>query len=459
MSTPYVITISSEKGGVGKTTVATNLAIYLKALQENLQVTLLSFDNHFTVDRMFRLARQQAHGSVADLLTGTPPAQLTELGQYGVQFIPSSHNLRSLRERLKNPETLATILAEHPLEGILIIDTPPDLDNVTCNALYAADRVIVPVKDSPSLENCKHIFAFFEAYGLPRRHLRLLPCMIDSRIRFSGPFKDQYQLLKAFAINRGYRCLDGFIAKSPKVDSLATNPDGKIYPVLSHGRGTEVHSQFADLARQVLSDYRNEQSLRIATIRNELAGRKSAHESAFFERRNGLHSKCLLCDKTLVKEDHIDGAGYYWQRGNGSAAGYLEETCFSTCIFQHFYRPGREVAGDDPLRQLFRESALRSYFVLCQAPETRGHFHQQLAFYRFDEDGLLLSRKLIDLAEKPASPQLAKLLAPISDDRQRLGDDFLLVRRIESDFPEALLLEDQHRRLQADIAQIAEQLR
>ncbi len=46
MSTPYIVTISSEKGGVGKTTLATNLAIYLKALHEDLPVTLLSFDNH-----------------------------------------------------------------------------------------------------------------------------------------------------------------------------------------------------------------------------------------------------------------------------------------------------------------------------------------------------------------------------------------------------------------------------
>ena len=80
---PYILTISSEKGGVGKTTLATNLAIYLKAMQENLPVTIISFDNHFTVDQMFELKGQKAHGSVEDLLTGTRGADLLHQGQYG----------------------------------------------------------------------------------------------------------------------------------------------------------------------------------------------------------------------------------------------------------------------------------------------------------------------------------------------------------------------------------------
>ena len=77
----------------------------------------------------------------------------------------------------------------------------------TQNALYAADRVIVPVKDAPSLENCRNLYDFFEAHGLSKRPLRLLPCLIDSRIRYDGPFRDPYRLLKGYAINRGYRCI------------------------------------------------------------------------------------------------------------------------------------------------------------------------------------------------------------------------------------------------------------
>ena len=56
---------------------------------------------------------------------------------------------------------MARLLADSKLGGIVIIDTRPDLDVFTQNALYSADRVIVPVKDAPSLENSRNLYDFF----------------------------------------------------------------------------------------------------------------------------------------------------------------------------------------------------------------------------------------------------------------------------------------------------------
>lgn len=463
MERPYVITISSEKGGVGKTTLATNLAIYLKALNEELPVTLFSFDNHFSVDRMFRIGRRPGRGDIADLFAGRPAAELVEIGEYGVQFIPSSQQLSDLRERLSGVDILARLLADAPLGGVIIIDTRPDLDIFTRNALYAADRVIVPVKDAPSLENCRNLYQFFDRQGLSRRALRLLPCLVDSRIHYQGPFRDPHQLIKAYAINRGYRCFEGFIAKSPKVESLNTNPEGKIYPILTHGRGTEVHLQMLHLARQVYLGMREESERRLSQVHREMVLQQQARSEAFATRRQALQPGCLLCGRPLASAEAIGPAGYYGETSDGRLAGFVEEGCFTEAVFRHFYGTRREIGPADPLRDLFRESAQRSCFVLRRAPHTRNFYQQQLSFYRFDDEGLEVSHKSIDLPatgrDLPQDGLFHLVASALGDPDGRLGDHFLLISRVGSDFPEEILYDEQHDRLRRLSARIGAQLK
>jgi hypothetical protein len=465
MSRPYVVTISSEKGGVGKTTVATNLAIYLKALAEDLPVTLFSFDNHFTVDRMFRIGQGAPRGDMHDLMQGIPAETLAETGQYGVQFIPSTRRLAELRGRLSSPDTLARQLAASALSGIVIIDTRPDLDIFTQNALYAADRVIVPVKDTPSLENCRNLYAFFDSQGLSRRPLRILPCLVDSRIRFDCPFRDPYRLLKGYAINRGYRCLEGFIAKSPKVESLGTNPEGKVYPVITHGRGTEVHLQFAHLARQIFLGAQQDGERRLDQVHREVDQQQTQRGEAFRARREQLQPACLICGKPLVDDEVIAPAGYYAETADGRLAGFLEEECFSSLVFRHFYNSQREIGATDPLRDLFRESAQRSYFVLRRAPNTRNFYQQQVSFYRFDEAGLEVSNKTVELQEfesrslgRERTLLFSLAARALFDAEGRLGDGFLLIRRVSTDFPEEILFDEQQDRFTATRERITTQL-
>lgn len=462
MLKPYIVTVSSEKGGVGKTTLATNLAIYLKALCEDLPVTLFSFDNHFSVDRMFRIGRGAPNCDLTDMLKGIPLDQVLQVGEYGVQYIPSSRHLDSVAEGLAKVDALASILAASSLEGIVIIDTRPTLDAFTRNALFASDRVIIPVKDAPSLENCRNLYAFFDAWGLSKRPLRVLPCLIDSRIRYEGPFKNAQQLLRGYAINRGYRCLEGFIAKSPKVESLNTNPEGKIYPILTYGRGTTVHSQFAHLARQVFIGLRESTERRLEEISSSQQHDLELRQAARRQRHAELIRDCLICGQSLADEDPFPLPGFFCQTSDGTVAGFLEEECFAALVFRYFYQAQKEIPAGDPLRELFRESARRSYFVL------RGHTAvagtPQLEFFRFDEEGFEISRKTLDLKEFESrflsreKSRLYELAARTLFTSDGLAcDRFLLVRRI-SETDQDILAEEPYRRFAAMMQAIARKL-
>ena len=444
---PYIITISSEKGGVGKTTLATNLAIFLKALDEELSVSIFSFDNHFTIDKMFAHKGVTTAGSVGDLLNGIPGRSLLQTGEYGVNYIPSSHNLSKEKNSLNDPMALAKILAGSEIDGILIIDTRPDLDILTENALYAADRVLIPVKDMPSLENCRNIFALFEKRGLDRKSLLLLPCLIDERIKFDGLFPDQKSLLRAFALNRGYRCHDVYISKSPKVESLNTNPDGKIYAVLTHGRGTDVHGQFARLAGDIIRDFKETKEPRAYLFSDWMAAENEKSRAAIAARLSGMRKDCLFCNRELLPG--VKGRiGYYFETSDNRNSGFLDNSCFLNMLKISVFNIRIDVADDDPTMMLLQESARESSFVFSQSVDKGA-----VDFRRIDNSGQSLTSRSLRFRDHVGGmfydekcPLHTLVSATLSDEGGGLRDAFLMVHPVDPENPEKILQKEEYRK-------------
>jgi cellulose biosynthesis protein BcsQ len=441
---PYIITVSSEKGGVGKTTLATNLAIFLKALSEDLPVTVFSLDNHFTVDKMFEIKGQKPKGTVADILMEVPGHQLLHTGQYGVNYIPSSADLPELRHAVTGPMVLSRLLATSQIPGILIIDTRPDLDILTQNALYAADRVIIPVKDMASMENCRNIFALFDTRGMDRSSLCIIPCLVDERIKFDGPFKDQKSLIRAFTLNRGYRSFDTIISKSPKVESLNTNPDGRVYPILTHARGTEVYGQFYRLASQILDEISATKERRAALFHQWLTSEDQRKKDAFYARMSGVKGECLVCRAPIAPSSSA-GAAFYCETADSTVRGFVEEQCFLNLLRSDIYQLPATLPTDDPTWLLLKDAARQSSFIFRPLANGGGNL---VEFSRFDKSGshLLSKQYRYPVATAGTKLPLQSLLGEtlIGDDAA-LGAGYLLVHPVSAEEPQRILREDAYR--------------
>ncbi len=306
---PFVITVASEKGGVGKTTIATNLAVYLKALDEDLPVTIASFDNHFSVDSMFAIGSCCGE-SVAGLFDGIPAAQLASLGEYGVQFLASDSDLAPPGD---DPAWLTGALGRSGLPGILIFDTRPILDYFTRSALLAADLVLVPVKDRPSLVNTASLARTLREADQGLDKMWLLPSLIDGRLRLSDNLGVREFLVFA-AKERGYQVLDQFIAKSPKVESLVTNLSNRVYPVLTHARETLVHKQLHELSRFVLDRFRATK-----LPRNQ---RQAGFADAPARRVRRLVRVCPVCGEAMNGTE-----GQFFQDIRSRRRGFMHRDC------------------------------------------------------------------------------------------------------------------------------------
>jgi hypothetical protein len=121
-----VLTVSSNKGGVGKSTISSNLAVYFRALREDLPILIFGLDDQSILDRMFCLDDQDHDQTVATGLRTGDFSSVIRLGQYGVHYIPSAPNASDLKSEIQNPLCVLETLQRTNWNGVVIIDTKSD---------------------------------------------------------------------------------------------------------------------------------------------------------------------------------------------------------------------------------------------------------------------------------------------------------------------------------------------